>query len=82
MPCAIPVFGFEAILCVKSTRCPRDGTLVLESSRTVPPKKINWVIFRVGSPEFLTDPDAYKWLGTERTTTNNLVPFQSVKPVE
>ena len=33
------------ILCVKSTRCPRDGTPVLGSSSAVPPQKSCYFLF-------------------------------------
>ena len=37
MPCGI--FACKVVLCVKSTRCPRDGTPVSGSSCAVPPQK-------------------------------------------
>ena len=39
------IFAYEVIPCVYSTRCPRDGTSVLESSNTVPPQDPSRDIF-------------------------------------
>ena len=76
MPCGR--FASKVVLCVKSTRCPRDGTPVSGSSCAVPPQKsVGWVIFcssrLLGCLEI---QNGHKRLGVERTTMSSLVPFQ------
>ena len=71
--------AWKFILCVKSTRCPRDGTPVFGSSCAVPPQKsVGLFSVRVGC-SVAWNP---KWtqLGMERTTTSSLVPFQPLQP--
>ena len=43
IPCA--VFACEVVFRVKSTRCPPDGTPVLESNLAVPPQNAGWIAF-------------------------------------
>ena len=75
-PCAI--FACEVIILVKSTRCSRGGTLVLESSNAVPPQgQLGYFLF--GSVARLPGIGG-KQLGMERTTTSNLVPLQPFQP--
>ena len=92
MPSA--TFACEVILCAKSIRCPRDGTPVLPQSQaersgrktqlgyllyTEQPLWVGWSVAHNYNRTQI--PQNSLELGMERTSTNSLVPFQSVKPL-
>ena len=78
---ALRYICMKSIICVNSTRCPREGNPCLRVKLRGPAAKVSWVIFCSGRLlGSLETQNGHKQLEMERTATSSLVPFRSFQP--